>query len=129
MLKQLLEKDNTEILTEMATIGELRGNVKISIYPEPLGSASFHIKTTDWEIVVGIKDFSVLEVKYGKAPFKKKDKISGELKKKLIEFFNDTMEDGRTYWNFLLLTWNANNSKYKISIDTKNPELSFRDME
>ncbi|MBF0474175.1 MAG: hypothetical protein HQK91_13895 [Nitrospirae bacterium] len=102
-----------EPLNEMATVGYFDNKYQISIYPEPLGNPSFHLRCKEWEVVLKINDFTVLEVT---SPFNKGTKLPNRIMKKLMQFLNSKHELGTTNWKFLLATWNSNNPKYKVDL-------------
>jgi hypothetical protein len=107
-------------LTEMATVGVYDSH-KVTVYEETLGNPSFHIKyKNEWEIVLQIRDFVILEVKHGN--FKKGDKFPRKEYKDLIKFLNSNDEDlNISNWKYLIDAWNRNNPKYKISTSTQLP--------
>ena len=116
-------------LNEMARVGTFN-NYDIRIYPENLGLATFHLsKGTEWEIVLAIKDFTIIEIKQNskKEKFVKKGSISISLQKQLVEFFKNTNSLGTTNWSFLLYTWNMNNPKYLISSTLSLPEVKIKE--
>jgi hypothetical protein len=107
-------------LLEMAKIGSYNNHL-IYIYPEPLGNPSFHLKYKDeWEVVLQIKDLSILEVKNG--TFTKGSQLSSNERKELIKYLQ-TKRPGRdiSVWHFLIDTWNSNNEQYEIPTDTPIP--------
>ncbi len=56
-------------LMEMARLGNL-GQYSVWVCSEPLKNPSFHLKhKTDFEIVVQVKDMSILEIKHNKSRF------------------------------------------------------------
>jgi hypothetical protein len=59
-----------KLLIEMARIGDM-GNYSFWVYTEPLGNPSFHLKfKKDFEIVLQMKDFKILEVKFNNTPMR-----------------------------------------------------------
>lgn len=109
---------------EMARIGTT-GELDIRIYPEKLGNPSFHIVHNDWQIIVEIKTFKILEVKknHKTQNFKKGELINRKLYKELVKLFNKKTDSRITNWIYLIETWNKNNPQYKININSKIPEL------
>ena len=100
-------------LCEMARIGVF-GKFEIRIYPEPLGNPSFHlIKQDEYEVVLRIKDFEVLEWKFNKRNLKR---VSGADMKEVTQYLHQRHELGVTNWQFLVATWNSNNPKYQLPL-------------
>ena len=128
--KDFLGKLTEEVLelNEMATVGSIpKNNTKYTIYPEPLGNPSFHISTTNFEVVLQIRDLLILEWKKGKS--KVKGRIPSDDKKQFFKWARSET-DGINNWMFLLRTWNENNPRYRIGLDTPLPErVLYEDME
>lgn len=113
-------------LEEMSAIGTYNNNYEVYVYKEPLGNPSFHFsKGKDWEFVLLIKDFSILEVKKSntKMPYKKGAYIPKSYTNDLVEFFNRVGDTGITNWEYLIDTWNRNNVAYKINVKTPIPQI------
>lgn len=109
------------ILKEMATVVRHNG-YKITIYPEPQGNPSFHLSyNNEWEVVLQIKDLSILENKVKTSNFKKNQQLPNNIKKELLEMLN-TFRGKLTSWEFLLITWNANNPEYEVDLNLPIPE-------
>ena len=107
-------------LKEMATVRRENG-YKITIFPEPLGNPSFHLYyKNEWEVVLTIKDFTILEVKTKLSIFKKNGQLPNYIKKDLLEILNH-LHGKLTTWEFLVLTWNVNNPNYEIDLNTEIP--------
>lgn len=115
-------------LKEMAKVGSFstsKANIEIFLYHESLKNPSFHIfKKGEWEFVLEIKTFRILEVKKKskEMPYKKGDMLPKFLLKDLISFFKQ-IDDGEVKWKFLIRTWNSNNPESKISINTPIPDI------
>jgi len=110
--KQLLK------MLEMARIGTYDNHL-IYIYSESLKNPSFHLKYKDeWEVVLQIKDLSILEAKKGN--LKRGQQLSSKEKKALIDFLHSD-KHGISVWKFLLANWNANNEDYEVSMDIPIP--------
>ena len=126
--EEFINKMTEEMLLEVATVGSLSvKNTKYKIYPEPLGNPSFHISTTDFEVVLQISDLRVLEWNRGKS--KVKGGIPSDDIKRFFKWARSE-KDGLNNWEFLLRTWNENNPRYRISLDTQLPErVLYEDME
>jgi hypothetical protein len=106
------------LLTEMSPICRKFGFI-LAVFGENLGNPSFHLRYKDeWEVVLQIKDFKILEVKHG--PFKKGEYLPNKIQKILVGILKSKGDLG-THWKFLLATWNANNPKYKVNIDLEIP--------
>ncbi len=105
---------------EESPIARERG-YKISIYEESLGNPSFHVRyKNEYEVVLQIKDFKILEVKFGN--YKKNEFLPNKIMKEIKEILLMILDDGKTTnWKFMIITWNKNNSKHKLPFDTKMP--------
>jgi hypothetical protein len=107
-----------QLLIEMATVVSKFG-FTFRVYTEPQGNPSFHIEyKNEWEVVLQISDFRILESKYG--DFKKGEQLPNKVKKILKGILSLKKED-ITYWKVLLILWNALNEKYLIDTKTKFP--------
>lgn len=92
-------------------------NYVISVYHEPLGNPSFHVRTNDWSkhCAYQIKDFKLLEQKTKEAFSSKELKdINSWLSKENPDIL-------ATNWKMLIATWNLTNPDNKVSKDTKLP--------
>jgi hypothetical protein len=105
---------------DAATVGTIASkNTKYTIFPEPLGNPSFHLSTNDFEVVLRIKDLSILEWKRGK--LKVKGRIPSDDVKRFLEWAKDDSV-GINNWKFLIRTWNENNPKYRIDWNIPLPK-------
>lgn len=105
-----------ELLNEMARVGTF-GKFEIRIYPEPLGNPSFHlIKRDEYEVVLQIKDYRILEWKFNKKNIK--DIPNSDLWD-VKSYLGSSHELGITNWQYLIATWNSNNPKFKIELPKK----------
>ena len=106
---------------EMARVFGENGNpYEIRIYTEPQGNPSFHLLyNKEWEIIIQIKDFKIIEVNYG--DFKKGIMLPSNIKKDIVSILKQNKKSKLTYWDFLLLTWNAINEKYPVDEEMKIP--------
>jgi hypothetical protein len=110
-----------EILKESATITRYK-NYQFTIYPEPLGNPSFHVQYKDeWEIVLELFTFKILEVKFGK--FKKGSYLPKKIYKEIIEALSRENSIKVLIWHYMLQIWNDNNPNYQVDVDTKIPKL------
>lgn len=104
-------------LEEMARLG-VEDGYDYRLYSEPLGNPSFHIKSKEFEIVVTIKDLTILEVKpaeKSKFKFTKGKKLTGDILKKTLALMGRKVpHTAMTVKQFLVITWNANNPKTQI---------------
>lgn len=108
-----------KILTEEATLFSSDDGYRFMIFPEPLGNPSFHLRyKTHWEVVLQIKDFMILEVKFG--DFKKNTMLPKTILKRVTKILKEE-DDGMTKWELLLRLWNNNNANYKVKLSTKLP--------
>jgi hypothetical protein len=117
-LKQYVNEE--DLLFEEITIGKIENKYIISVYTEPLGNPSFHIKnkTGELECVYQIKDFRLLEKKT-------KDEFTSKELKLFSNFFKEENKhySGFTNWQVLLRQWNIINPKYEISTKVEQPEF------
>jgi hypothetical protein len=125
VLKMLNEGKNyfecMELLREEAATVARDDGYSFMIYPEPLGNPSFHVRFKDeWEVVLEIFTFKILESKFGK--FKKGSKLPNRITKDIIHILNKRKQIGALTWSFLLQTWNENNPQYELNVHTPIPE-------
>lgn len=111
-----------ENINEMARVGSFNddgsisklGNYDVRIYPENLGNASFHlIYKNEWEYVLELDTFRVLEIKKNGLNLNKYDYLPKDINKILKKFLNQKNELGVLNWKNLIYTWNINNPKYE----------------
>jgi hypothetical protein len=118
----LLEED--KYLMEMASIGDIDNKLIIIIRSnDPENIPHFHIcdKTTlgsNFHTCVKIENAEYFH------HTGKEDVLNTKQRKALIQFLNSTCDLGISYWKFLIMTWNSNNSSKKISINCKMPDYS-----
>jgi hypothetical protein len=111
--------DQRILSEEMARIFKT-GGYEVRVYGEPLGNPSFHLIYGDeWEVVLRIKDFEILEVKYGSLA--KGCQLNNKVKKDIKRFLLSDRSTDITYWKFLLMTWNAINFNYPIDESMEIP--------
>jgi hypothetical protein len=127
-LKELIEIDKFErcdadrwgVLVEELTVGLFgEKNMKVSVYAESLGNPSFHFSSNDFEAVFQIKDFNLLEMKFGKV-----HDIQGKNFKVLLNWFKEpTKKDPEiTNWKKLLQYWNTANPENEVDENLQIPE-------
>jgi hypothetical protein len=112
MSKATVMIERHQDLHEMARIGTI-GGLDFRIYSEPLGNPSFHLVSSEYEIVVEIRDLKILEVinpGTSKFSFKKGEILSGNLKKAVLSFMTKKHTDRMLY------LWNRDNPKFKIEL-------------
>ncbi len=123
-------KEDKNYYNEMARVGSFDskgnsvdfGEYEVRIYPEESGNPSFHLLyKNEWEYVLEIETFKVLEMKINKLKLKKVEYLSKNILKILIKFLSE-IEGNTSNWEFLLKTWNSNNPKYKVNIDLELPK-------
>ncbi len=131
--KALIIKSNRQIEERIGSfLGELlyeemarvrkENNYDIRIYTENLGNPSFHVLYKDeWEVVLQIKDWNVLEVK--NSPFEKGKQLPNKIKKTIKNILLMWDEEfNMISWKVLLIEWNRNNEKYQIDKNMKIPD-------
>jgi hypothetical protein len=126
VLKQLQEGVNyftaMELLKEEAATVAREDNYQFMIFPEPLGNPSFHVQYKDeWEVVLEIMTFKILEVKYGK--FKKGTILPKKIMKDILKILNSKDDLNILVWYYMRQTWNLNNPNYKIQVKQDIPIL------
>ena len=121
-LKMLREgKDYFEcidLLTEEAATVARDGGYQFMIYPEPLGNPSFHVRYKDeWEVVLEMVSFKILESKFG--PYRKGQVLPSKIRKKIYSVLSEKNAVNILVWQYMIHTWNLNNPKYQVDINTK----------
>ena len=114
--------DSNMITEEMAKVYRNDDTgYELRIYTEPLGNPSFHVLyKNEWNVVLQIKDFKILEVKRG--IFEKGKQLPNNIRKDIVNILKENRKEKLTYWDFLLLTWNAINEKFLIDENIRIPE-------
>jgi hypothetical protein len=125
-LKELIEIKNFErsdadrwgVLVEELTIGLLgKRNMKVSIYAESFRNPSFHFSSNDFEAVFQIRDFKVLEIKFGNV-----QDIQGKNFKELLNWFEKPSNDPDiTNWQKMINAWNLTNPRQMIDKNLQMP--------
>lgn len=113
---------NKKNLYEMARICFFHNNeYEIRIYPEKQKEPSFHLlKGNNWEAVIRMSDFTILEPKKPLSNDLKGKSISVLLNSKERKELRDKLLSSMkinniSCWKFIILTWNANNPDKEIS--------------
>lgn len=118
IFQRLLTEEVKRTLSEEATVFSKDG-YRFMIFPEPLGNPSFHLRyKDDWEVVLQIKDFMILENKFGF--FKKNTFLPNSVIKQIKSILNEE-EDEMTKWELLLQLWNNNNPSHKVNVKSYLP--------
>jgi len=107
--KEVLEK--LVPIIEMATVGSHAG-YKITVYTEPQLNPSFHVTyKKDFEIVLQMNNFKILEVKFGS--FTKGEMPSNKILKDLKAFFKQKSKKSKSgsNWDALVFSWNILNDQ------------------
>ena len=120
-LKEVLLDDNSNLLLEMAKVGEMDDRLVIYIRSNDSGNIPhFHIvdKTT-----LGDKFHTC--VKIDKPEYfhhtGKEDTLNSRQKKNLVEFFKKSDKWGDNYWKIVLQEWNRNNSHVEVDPKLQTP--------
>ena len=120
-LKEVLLDDNSNLLLEMAKVGEMDDRLVIYIRSNDPGNIPhFHIvdKTT-----LGDKFHTC--VKIDKPEYfhhtGKEDTLNSRQKKNLVEFFKKSDKWGDNYWKIVLQEWNRNNSHIEADPKLQTP--------
>ena len=108
-----------DMLFEMAAIGDLDGQHSVWIRSRDGGQIPhFHVVDSR---TIGKKFNSAIFITdnryftHGQA----KDVLSEKMRKKLMVFLRQADEDGESNWEYLVKTWNKNNSSTKVPNETK----------
>lgn len=114
-----------EPLYEMARIGFTNDSYEVYVNTDDPGDIPhFHYrKKTTWEGHTCIRLDKPEYFKHGN----KQATLNAKQKKELIEFLNSKPIKTNRYdtnWEYLLDTWNINNSNVEISTDTKMPDYT-----
>jgi len=110
---------------EVNPVGKINNELFLWIYC--YGSTvipSFAVQyKNEYEVVLQIKDFKIIEWKYNKRNLKK---VPRKHMKAIIEFlgqqFPPFIEIDCSNWKWLLANWNTCNEKYRIDVNTKIPK-------
>lgn len=107
-----------ERLRMMAKIGTYDNHL-VYIFLQPGQQPSFNVQYQDeWEVVLNLFDFSILEVKHG--PFIEGSQLPDRERMALLAFLSFE-RDRINNWEFLILTWNMNNEDSPVPMDTPLP--------
>jgi hypothetical protein len=112
------DADNWGVLVEELTVGNLgEKNMRVSVFTESLKNPSFHFKSNDFEIVFQIKDFKILEIKFGDV-----QDIEGKNFKKLLSWFKQPSNKPKmTNWQKMLNNWNTVNPESEVDENLQMP--------
>ena len=112
------DADNWGVLVEELTIGFLgKKNMKVSVFTETLKNPSFHFYSNDFHGVFQIKDFKILEMKFGNI-----QDMEGKNFKVLLEWFKQpSNEPEMTNWKKMLNAWNIANPENEVSENLQMP--------
>lgn len=124
-LKEHLDFElNERFLFEMAQIGDLDNKLIIYVRSNEGGNIPhFHIVDKQ---TLGSKFHTCVKIENATYFHHtgKEDVLNSKQRKRLVDFLNSMTPLENTYWEFLLLTWNINNSNRKVNINQKMPDYT-----
>lgn len=124
-LKEHLDFElNERFFFEMAQIGGIDNELVAYVRSNDPGNIPhFHIvdKTT-----LGRKFHTCIKIESAEYFHHegKKDVLNSKQRKSLVNFLNSITPLECTHWEFLLLTWNTNNSNRKLKMDLPMPDYT-----
>ena len=124
-LKEHLDFElNEKFLFEMAQIGNLDNKLIIYVRSNE-GDSIPHFHIVDKQ-TLGSKFHTCVKIETAEYFHHtgKEDVLNSKQRKRFVDFLNSLTPLENTYWEFLLLTWNINNSNRKVSISQKMPDYT-----
>lgn len=120
-LSEILISDNTDMLLEMARVGDMDSKLAIYIRSNDPGNIPhFHIVD---QATMGDKFHTCIKIETAEYFHHtgKEDILNAKQKKSLMEFFSKSDKWGDNYWDIVLQEWNRNNSKVEVNRKLKTP--------
>ncbi len=114
------DADRWGFLVEEITVGLLgEKNMKVSVFTETFKNPSFHFYSNDFHAVFQIKDFKILEIKFGNT-----QDIEGKNFKILTDWFKkpSSKKPEITNWKQMLLAWNTANPENEVDENLQMPD-------
>lgn len=125
-LKECLEFDLSDerMLMEMASIGDIDSKLTIIIrMNDPGNIPHFHIvdKTT-----LGSKFHTCIKIETAEYFHHtgKEDTLNSKQRKLLVNYLSSSIKNGLSAWEYLVMTWNFNNSNMNIDEDLPMPDYT-----
>lgn len=126
-LKEHLENTIDEnIIMEMASVGDLDNNLTIIVrMNDPGNIPHFHIvdKTT-----LGSKFHTCIKIESAEYFHHtgKEDVLNSKQRKRLVSYLSSTIRNNLTAWEYLIITWNINNSN--ITVNDLQPMPNYNNL-
>lgn len=120
-LSEILISDDSNLLLEMARVGDMDNKLAIYIRSNDPGNIPhFHIVD---QVTLGDKFHTCIKIETAEYFHHtgKEDILNTKQKKSLMEFFSKSDKWGDNYWDIVLQEWNRNNSKVEIDRKLKIP--------
>ena len=120
-LSEILISDNTDMLLEMARVGDMDSKLAIYIRSNDPGNIPhFHIVD---QVTMGDKFHTCIKIETAEYFHHtgKEDILNAKQNKSLMEFFSKSDKWGDNYWDIVLQEWNRNNSKVEVNRKLKTP--------
>lgn len=125
-LKECLEFDLSDerMLMELASIGDIDSKLTIIIrINDPGNIPHFHIvdKTT-----LGSKFHTCIKIETAEYFHHtgKEDTLNSKQRKLLVNYLSSSIKNGLSAWEYLVMTWNFNNSSINIDEDLPMPDYT-----
>lgn len=124
-LKEHLDFElNERFLFEMAQIGDLDNKLIIYVRSNEGGNIPhFHIVDKQ---TFGSKFHTCVKIENATYFHHtgKEDVLNSKQRKRLVEFLSKDFDEDTTNWEYLIMTWNANNSSTKLSKRMQMPDYT-----
>lgn len=124
-LKEHLDFElNERFLFEMAQIGDLDNKLIIYVRSNEGGNIPhFHIVDKQ---TLGSKFHTCVKIENATYFHHtgKEDVLNSKQRKRLVEFLSKDFDEDTTNWEYLIMTWNANNSSTKLSKRMQIPDYT-----
>lgn len=125
-LKEHLEFDlnNEKMILEMASIGDIDNKLTIIIrMNDPGNIPHFHIVD---KVTLGDKFHTCIKIEIPEYFHHtgKEDVLNSKQRKLLVTYLSSEIKKGLSAWEYLVMTWNMNNSKMNIDANTPMPDYN-----
>lgn len=125
-LKEHLEFDlnNEKMILEMASIGDIDNKLTIIIrMNDPGNIPHFHIVD---KVTLGDKFHTCVKIEIPEYFHHtgKEDVLNSKQRKLLVAYLSSEIKKGLSAWEYLVMTWNMNNSKMNIDTNTPMPDYN-----
>ena len=119
-----MEESHDKMLLEMATIGNMDNTLCIIIRMNDAGNIPhFHIMDRS---TLGSKFHTCIKIETPEYFHHtgKEDILNSKQRKSLVDFLKNTFDEDTSNWEYLIMTWNANNSNKKLSKKMPMPDYT-----